>query len=79
MGDMPYCSYFADRFSLLMEQLVREHPTAMREVTFPGKKLIGRFNPAFVDQRKDDLAAYLQHLLLLRIESRFLNEFLDYV
>jgi hypothetical protein len=51
----------------------------MREVVFPGKKLFGRFRPEFVDQRKDDLAAYLQHLLLLGIQTHILNTFLEYV
>jgi hypothetical protein len=60
-------------------QLVRSHGNVMREVVFPGKKLFGRFRPEFVDQRKDDLAAYLQHLLLLGIQTHILNTFLEYV
>ncbi|XP_054741183.1 nischarin [Anastrepha obliqua] len=65
-------------FAQLHEKLVDE--IAISKKLLPPKKLVGNKNPAFLEQRREQLEKYLQELLVFfRIQlPRVLAEFLDF-
>lgn len=50
-------------FLELSQQLRRDFPREMRDVPFPPKRLLGRFNPDFVEDRRYHLQQFLEQTM----------------